>query len=276
MRHAASILFHARRRTRAFTLIELLVVIGIIALVGTITVMGFKAVTKDAKLSSGRNAVMAALDNARALAMKNNQPVIVTFVPRLEGEKKPRIDIVFAEWSRITEKVNTTPIGLRTFDRFVLINDAPARSLPLGIGIAGPHFDGGLDDSWRVPTNFAKPNEAPGRAIGVMFGPDGTRMMTNPLNDSDYFWIDFNEDGIQQRVNTSIMADDWYLYEDRFDEPTIELVPFMCVYDDDECRELSVDSDWNAALTKDTEISNYINQYADRIHFNRYTGVAMK
>ncbi|MHC4989981.1 MAG: pilus assembly FimT family protein, partial [Planctomycetota bacterium] len=62
-------------RRHAFTLTELLVAIGIIAVLGTLTIVGVRAIAKDARLSSAQNAISAALDNARGLAMKENTVV---------------------------------------------------------------------------------------------------------------------------------------------------------------------------------------------------------
>ena len=56
-------------------------------------------------------------------------------------------------------------------------------------------------------------------------------------------------------------------------------MPFVAVYDDEEPREMFGADDWGDFETYRAELTGpegYINLRADRIHFNRYTGVAMK
>ena len=83
-------------RRRAFTLTELLVAIAIIGILAAITVVGIRAISKDAKLASGKNTVMAVLANARARAIKDNRIVLVAFRPRLVGENKQIVEAVLA------------------------------------------------------------------------------------------------------------------------------------------------------------------------------------
>ena len=62
------------------------------------------------------------------------------------------------------------------------------------------------------------------------------------------------------------------------DEPFISPVPYVAVYDDDKARETRT-TNWLTQAQIDADLTGpngYINTYADRIHFNRYTGVAMK
>ena len=97
-----------RRPSRGFTLVELLVVMGVIGVLSTLTLVSFRAITRDARLSSATNTVTAALDNARALAMKRNQPVLVAFYPRVEG-KQSRVDIITAVWAGSKGRISTSP-----------------------------------------------------------------------------------------------------------------------------------------------------------------------
>ncbi len=60
------------------------------------------------------------------------------------------------------------------------------------------------------------------------------------------------------------------------DEVVINLVPFLAIFDDDEAREIYDTGTWNDPVARTTDLSAYINSRADRIHFNRYTGVAMR
>ena len=67
-------------------------------------------------------------------------------------------------------------------------------------------------------------------------------------------------------------------FDQRFEgeETYVAVVPFLSVYDDDAAREMFGDEDWSESLEELTGNVGYIAQFADRIHFNRYTGVAMK
>ncbi|HWB20713.1 MAG TPA: prepilin-type N-terminal cleavage/methylation domain-containing protein [Phycisphaerales bacterium] len=267
------------RRSRAFTLIELLTVIGIIALISSITIMGFRAVTKDAKRSSAKNAIMASLDTARAYAIKNNQVVLVAFVPRFVNETQTQIEVVTAAYTRASRSVNvSTGAGSYNaiFDCFRPINDTPSRRLPIGVNVAGPSYATDEDNTWYVASNLSKTSEEAGNVIGVMYGPDGTRRMNSPVNDSDFFWIDFNGDQRQTPDPTGQFVGSIYEMHDATDEICIELVPLLSVFDEQACREIEGDSDWTNSATRQAELGDYINKNADRINFNRYTGVAMK
>jgi hypothetical protein len=109
-----------------------------------------------------------------------------------------------------------------------------------------------------------------------MYAPNGTRILNNSANDSDYFWIDFNGDKLQTPDPEGQPVASVYEMDDPTDEVCVQPVPFLCVFDEQQCREIEGDSDWNSAATREFELSEYINKNADRINFNRYTGVAMK
>ena len=79
-----------RRPSRGFTLVELLMVMGVIGVLSTLTLVSIRAIARDVRLSSATNTVMAALDNARALAMKRNKPVLVAFYPQRRGQEIAR------------------------------------------------------------------------------------------------------------------------------------------------------------------------------------------
>ena len=198
-----------------FTLTELLIVMGVIAILSTLTMVSVRALAKDARLSSATNTVMAALDNARALAMKRNKPVLVAFYPRVEGTKS-YVDIITAAWtgdSFVAEvSYPTRPNDNPVFDRFRPVPEVPIRSLPAGVKVAGPDYasyhcndpnqDENTDDQWLVMTELTRVNppvsEAFGQLVGVMYAPDGTTLLSNPANDSDFCWIDLNDSGIPE------------------------------------------------------------------------------
>ncbi len=299
-----------RHEVRAFTLIELLVVMGLIAILGAMTALSYRAIAKDAKLSSGKNTVMAVLDNARGLAMKTNRLVMVVFRPRMDGPQRMYVEAVLCKWSG--ETYSSTSIG--TTDRFIPISDVPARALPSGIKVAGPRYGEftqlnlvpGFDRSWATQVQLTAirqsdgSGEQSGEMLAVMYAPDGTVITHNSSSDSNAAYVDFNGDHSQRFRNNNLAVGNVLdcdfvssfppagnpSYQQKFedDEPNVNIAPFVAVYDDDKARENRA-TDWVSLTDIQNELTGnpnsaepggYINQYADRIHFNRYTGVAMK
>lgn len=202
---------HLRSRpaARAFTLLELLVVMGILLILAVLTTISVGKVTRDARLASATNTVVAALGNARAVAIRDNTYVLVTFrvAPDRRARALPRtptvIQIVTARWTGEVVQPNTPlPPGVEMpstgdvyGERFLPVPGVPTRDLPAGIYVAGPGFFrvvdtsvGGSDRYWFTQPTFAgvanygatPPTFVPdraqtevGNAIGVMFGPDG-------------------------------------------------------------------------------------------------------
>jgi prepilin-type N-terminal cleavage/methylation domain-containing protein len=173
----------ARRPRGGFTLAELLVVMGVIGVLSTLTLVSFRAIARDARMSSATNTLMAALDNARALAMKRNRPVLVAFYPRLEGTKT-RVDVITAasagDGAALTvDNMPDAPAGVRVFDRFRPVPDLPVRSLPAGIKIAGPAYGENRDDQW-ANERMARPDRRrdvrPGRGDAPEQLGDGLRL----------------------------------------------------------------------------------------------------
>ncbi len=276
------------RRRCAFTLVELLVVMGVIAVLASLTLVSVRAITDNARLSSATNTVMAALDNARALAMKKNTIVLVVFRPRFEGNNKQVVEVVTAKWSG-ESYLN----GSIVIDRFVPIPDVPIRGLSTGIKVAAPSYGLNQDDMWVTQTHLpaidqqAGTGEWPGGMVGVMYGPDGTTLSRNSQSDSNRTWVDFLFDAtIGARVRADlqdidpsnpVIAD---FFEQKYadDETFITIAPFVAVFDDESAREVRA-TDWTSQADYEQELTGplgHITQFADRIHFNRYTGVAMK
>jgi prepilin-type N-terminal cleavage/methylation domain-containing protein len=287
------------RDSRGFTLAELLVVMGIIAVLGALTVLSYRGIAKDAKLASGRNTVAAVLDNARGLAMKNNRLVLVAFRPRLEGYNAQYVECVFAQWTGESVVANVTGFtSPQVVDRFAPIPGVPSRSLPRGIKVAGPFYGDDLDSIWLATSHLPRINqstgngEAPGEVIGVMFAPDGTAVTRNSATDCVRFFIDFDNDGAHDWNQTVVnyggpISSAQFLtamFEQRFedDECWIDVAPFIGVFDDDQARELYDQTQWDfavsasAAANRRNAYTQYITNNVDPIYFNRYTGVAMK
>ena len=285
-----------QRLARAFTLAELLVVMAIIAIIATITVVSVRGITDSARLSSGISTVTAALDNARALAMKNGRIVMVVFRPRLDG-KQQRVEIVTAQWlgDSIREEGATK---VYVYDRFVPIPDMSVRTLPRGIQVAGPFY---RDPNWFTTPGIVcgrecdmvwitqsylprhgniSGDESRGELIGVMFAPDGRTITYNTQNDSTGAWIDFDNDGVQEVDFNDSFEDTgyWWEFDHPDDETYINIVPFLAVYDDEEARDMFGDDDWGESnyCNRLLDLTDYITAHADRVHFNRYTGVVMR
>ena len=275
-----------------FTLIELLVAMGVIAVLAVLTLMSMRGIANDARLASATNSVKAALDNARAMAMKNNTIVLVVFRPRFEGvhKQKQEVDIITAAWTG-ESYLNLNNIDV--IDRFVPIPDVAVRSIPAGIKIAAPLYGLDQDDVWITQAHLPAIDqqtgngEVPGAMIGVMYGPDGTTLSRNSQSDSTRTWVDFLYDptlGPLVRIDlTDVLPEDTSIanffdqrYED--DETFVAIAPFLAVYDDAEARELRT-TEWSNQADYELDLTGplgYITQFAKRIHFNRYTGVVMK
>ncbi|NNF44221.1 MAG: prepilin-type N-terminal cleavage/methylation domain-containing protein [Phycisphaerales bacterium] len=276
-----------------FTLAELLVAMAIIAIIAAVTVIAVGQIAKDARLSSGTNAVTAALDNARALAIKRNGIVMVAFRPREDGVEQ-FVEVVTARFTGEAYPVNVG--GNRSVvDRFEVIPDVPARALPVGIKVATPAFDNNDDETWVTQTHLPKIDEAtglgeaPGLMLAVMFGPDGATLSRNPRTDSNRAFIDFDRDRAQTMsdvgpyfypdfisVPIGIFYDRLPFQVSSADEPFVQIAPYLAIYDDEVAREISGDDDWTVEATRTTELTRFITERADRLHFNRYTGVAMR
>lgn len=300
-------------RRRAFTLAELLVVMAIVAVIATITVIAVGDIARGARVSSGRNALTAALETARSYAMKHNTVTLVTFRAAwnpAEPQIPQRTEIVVARWTgesgtilRFNQPLwNTLPGGTHwtrslILDRFEPIPDVPARTLPEGIKVAGPWYDrtsqtSDYDSVWVTQPDFrelAASNENPGRFFGVLYGPEGDVRTQLTESGADDLFVDFDRDGLWD-VGTAWPGSStpWYAYDrppdpDRTaitpsDEYLVNPAPFLTVFDDEAAREVKT-LDWASEANYTTELTGpdgYISRYADRIHFNRYSGVVLR
>jgi len=148
--------------------------------------------------------------------------------------------------------------------------------------------------------------EAPGVIVGVMFRSNGTMVTQNPRTDSNRIFVDFaslasfaSSEGWGQRQagteydlagsfpdNTSYCdlgtaadgtrLDHYFCQADGHDEPYITLAPVLAVYDDADARQRFDTSTWGDARTRIDDLSRYLADRADPLHFNRYSGVAMR
>ncbi len=333
---------------RAFTLLELLVVMGILLILATLTAISVGKVTRDAKLANATNTLIASLGNARAIAIRDNAYVMVTFriAPDRRARALPRdpqvVQVVTARWTGevVTADTPLPPIPTPPLvppvrrlpddvfaDRFVPVPGVPVRELPSGVLVAGPAYGfvtdasvGSNDNQWRTQPRFAgtpnlgvsPPTYAPdltrtelGWAIGILFGPDGRVLSRNPEqvlevvtssggNQNAYVkaFVDTNGDGYPYCGNTNVYGSgpvnvDFFIYDEPLDEPLVDYVPYLAVFNDAEARDRF---DASVAAWRGTggaaiggvgsppprirDQSKFIDEQSDRITFNRYTGVA--
>ncbi len=282
---------------------------GVIAVLAVLTLMSFKAVTANARVASATNTIKAALGNARALAMRDNKLVIVAFRAKwdpAEPHKPQFVEVVVAEWSGKTVPYSIVDGETNVADVFVVSPGAPIRELPVGIKVGGPATEAGDLGCWqtwhtqpelpKVTSDFFL--EAPGRMIGVMFGPDGAMLTRNPNSSAadQKSFVDFCPGDCQlDDANTVDIhgipdpQDVWFgdedgnntwaafwEYDDPLDETNVVLVPYLAVYDDIELREQRDDSGWFDECDRNADLDSYLERNGNRINFNRYTGVVMQ
>ena len=85
---------------RGFTLLELIVVMVVMAILAGLSAIAYRGIAKDMQMSAAVNTVTAALDNARAIAIKHNRYVITVFRPKLDDDGTTQIiELVIAEWN---------------------------------------------------------------------------------------------------------------------------------------------------------------------------------
>lgn len=305
-----------QRHNFGFTLIELIVVIIIIAIIAGFSAMSYSKIAKGMRISSATNTVIASLDNARALAIRNNRYVMTVFRPRLTQDGSEQfIEVVIAEWRGDSSNADKGNGSIWTYDRFVPIAGLEIRTLPIGVNIAAPSSQSSDDDDWLVPTylpdirNIPSSNAAHlvGRVSGVLYSPEGRVVNRNAISASDRTWVDFNLDGEQTwdpDPDRDISTDDpWNVgwldnqppaivviddpdvpYESLYGvllkgvggEPFIMPIDIITVFDEDAFRESNSPADWPEWYVRVDKYTEYISQRAEPIQFNRYSGVPLK
>jgi prepilin-type N-terminal cleavage/methylation domain-containing protein len=299
---------------RSFTLTELLAVIAIIVVIASVTVLSVRGVAREARLSSAVNTVTSALDHGRAMAIRDETYVAVAFRARPVGSNKQQIEIVTARWtgeSPLLQSAGSTHV----IDRYVPIPGVASRRLPPGISIASPIYEaqpymGAVGDfsdriwGWAsfLPTVAAAqgpsigPGDPPGRIFAVIYSPDGTVVLRNSKSRSIRMFIDFNNDGIQQVAGCTACNGEvnyiqfptvpgWPVFNIYMsfqftadDEPFITSVPFLAIYDEDQFRDEYDTREWDNDNwpQKHRDLTEFVTENAERIHFNRYTGVVLR
>lgn len=342
---------HAQGRW-AFTLVELLVVMGIVGVLAVIVGLGVSKAATGARIAAATNDVIAALAQARAIAVRDRTQTVVAFrvyqPTRRSGQlevpdfsKAQQTEIVVAKatgrvlkfmapvarpgaysgfrYSQMVPPSRADANDDILVEEFWPVEGIQPKRLPPGIKVALPASD--LTQSIAVP-NSAFPSGSDGNTpadwvwlsqpelknaqvnatgaisnpesasmLMIRFGPDGKPTTRNaslpanvtPGNDiaSIRPWVDFNRDGFINIGTTSTGGTDtmFYNYDEWDDEPLGNCGLFLAVFNDAELRERTppdTQVGWRGtnsrALNFDRTI--FIDQTADRIQFNRFTGVA--
>jgi len=304
--------FHTRRF--GFTLVELIVVIAVMTILASISGLAFRRIAADLRMSTAENTLSASLDNARSIAIQKNRYVMAVFIPRLTADKTEQMtDIILAQWngdSMTADFPNNSGSRLWTVDRFVPVQGVEVRSIEGGVSVAAPSYHNDDDDLWLTPTylpDVALQEDAlkVGRVSAVMYSPEGRVVVRNAKSSADRSWVDFNFDGEQtydpdpdRNPNTNdayvvgwltsspdpetelyegMVSSLWgVLLNGQGGEPMVMPVPFVAVYDEKEFRTLYPSDAWNDYTQRIDDYSEYVNETARRIQFNRYSGVTLQ
>ncbi len=292
---------------RGFSLMELIVVIVVIAIVAAVTTVAYRSMARSYRLSASVNTVTAALENARALAIRNNRYTLTTFRPRLSADGRSQvIEVVVAEWRG--DSANASNGGSYwTYDRFEPVRGLSVRQLGVGANVAGPGWSLANDDLWMVSSYLPKIDidrnaEPLGDLVGVLYSPEGRVVFRNSESGADRLWVDFNMDGRQtidsdpnrdgntddafvldwvEGVTQTIPSGAYFGLEGVDGEPFIAVVPFLAVFDERSVRaEYDTAPPWGTSTDADDRYQAYTDDViatdADRIQFNRYSGVVMR
>jgi len=269
-------------RRRAFTLVELLTVMGILLLMSVLTAVAVGRVAQDARISSGTNAVTAALGAARGLAMERNSVILVTFAPVWDPARPdlPQLtEVVIAEPTGAADLFFTGGIP-NIASAFRPVRGYQPRTLPQGVGVAGPQSDfAGGDTFWITLPDLR--NQERGRMLAILFSPDGrvlTRMPNGSVQGRHYVFLDRNGNGVQ---DISFAGSDSFFIGAIGDEPNLQTVNTIAIFDDRELRRRYDTTLWRGtsvpAQTERLEkITEYITESSNRISFNRYSGVVQR
>jgi len=321
---------------RAFTLVELLAVMGIIAILGVVITTSAQRISKDAKLAGATNQVLAALGEARAIAIRDRATVLVAFTVRrttyrqttsgpelIDLSKPQQTEVVIAKATGRLGFLGTGTNGSYAFlsqvgansdrllEEFHPAAGVPSRLLPAGMKVAGSAMDfppttyspQGHDHYWYSQPEMKKRDSIGltlerGQLVVIRFGPDGSLETRNPSitadvdptdpgNSSVNPWIDFNRNGAVEIGTTPTTTNDtkFFTLDEFRDEPLGNHTMFLALFDDDNFHAQATATqvtNWGATsqsafpsineLIKDR--TAYINQFSDRIQFNRFTGVA--
>jgi len=326
---------HGVHAPSGFTLVELLAVMAVIAILGVVVTTSAGRVTKEARVATAANQVLAALAEARAIAIRDRAQVLVAFtVFRKTYRATPNgpelIDFTKPQQTQIVIAKATGRVGYPgavsgsgqyplliapasvddlLLEEFVPVDGVGLRLLPVGIKVAGQAVDittideVPYDDIWlSQPVMSLRPTDTwqtveRGSLVVVRFSADGTVLGRNPslpanvtasIDDTAAIvpWIDFNRDGFGNIGTTTGGKSKYYALDEYRDEPFGQHTMFLAVFDDDLFHQQATATEiaawrgydtidaWMGPLGLNTKRTKFINQFCDRIQFNRFTGIA--
>ena len=175
--------------------------------------------------------------------------------------------------------------------------------LPEGIKVAAPQMDFERnDDVWITQPTFRDTNTnfddmEYGSLVGVMFDVNGSLLSKITGGGSAnqgmgrYAVLDLDQNGLQLPLNSKENGAGWFTYNIEGEEPNIQLAPFLSVFNDAAMRELYDVNTWkgpnftagwvppcssfaSGRTRMNCDQTEYINQFGEKIYFNRYTGRA--
>ena len=145
-----------RRESRAFTLAELLVVIGVIAILGTLTVISVQRISRDTRTATATNTVTNALAAARAHAIKTNNLVMVVFRPIWNPNQRQtpqQTEVLISEWTGRSFEFLPEELA----DVYLPANGFQPIKLAPGVKVAGPVYETGANDSvWATQADMSR------------------------------------------------------------------------------------------------------------------------
>jgi prepilin-type N-terminal cleavage/methylation domain-containing protein len=198
------------------------------------------------------------------------------------------------------------------FERYQPVPTIAPRLLPEGIKVAAPFTEFSLPDQEDTLWNFmaSDPMEltqitfngdsAPtttydtregqwGGGFAVLFNGDGTMIMRDPdtmisAEKSSYRFVDFDGDRqFDVSKGTGGYGGNSLFFEQRQTDRDflVNSAQFLVVYDEERARQDVDFTNWGASSgvvnfieDRNAELGPWVTQNADRIHFNRYTGLA--
>ncbi|MBG80583.1 MAG: hypothetical protein CMJ39_07750 [Phycisphaerae bacterium] len=200
-------------RTRAFTLLELLVVIAIIVIVTALTLMAYRGVASDVRMSAAIQDVASVLEEARARAIRDGRATVVAFRSQRTSGGEDYVEAIVGQASGETflwdNRWGQTECGQASGEtnppyprypstRFIPVGGLEPREMPQDIGFAVPALQFGDDEMYLATAPVGVSGQAPGIIPALMFGPDGEPVSYDQETDSSFIFMDFDGDGGQR------------------------------------------------------------------------------